>query len=213
MFRASAAAAGAALLLASCGPKALALPEEMVDRAATCGVVAAAEARAATPDIKQSLPFTAQGRIVHYAMLAGAQGEEFAADTASAVSKRMSDLQEQITEGKWQELAPACRQGFPQAEIAEPKLPGERFEAQLACDEVGDFLSSALSSQESEYGNQLAEYSKLASKLDDTLGPGLRARAGAGLEAQQKLRREALADAAKLGSPMGLMRQCVERYG
>ena len=32
--------------LSACGPKALELPEQPVDRAATCGVVAAAEARA-----------------------------------------------------------------------------------------------------------------------------------------------------------------------
>ncbi|HEV2748704.1 MAG TPA: hypothetical protein VGW34_15590 [Allosphingosinicella sp.] len=207
------AAAAAALLLLSCGPEKLALPEQAVDRAATCGVVAAAEARAATPDIKQSLPFTAQGRIVHYALLAGAEGEEFSAEAATAANTRMSELQETITEGKWQELAPACRRAFPQAEVTEVTLPADRFEAQLACDELGDFMGTALQSQEAEYGNQLAEYRELARKLDQALGPGLRARAGSGLEAQQEARRRALAKAAKLGSPMAVMRQCVERYG
>src|SRR3546814_4302137 len=100
MSRISATAIGGALLLAACGPKALSLPEQPIDRAATCGVVAAAEARAATPDIKQPLPFTAQGRILHYALLAGASGEEFSAETATAVNQRMSDLQEEITSGE-----------------------------------------------------------------------------------------------------------------
>src|SRR3546814_11677302 len=87
-MRISVTAAGAALLFSACGPKALTLPEQPVDRAATCGVVAATEARAATPDIKQPLPFTAQGRILHYALLAGAEGEEFSAETATAVNQR-----------------------------------------------------------------------------------------------------------------------------
>src|SRR3546814_10718881 len=99
-MRISVTAAGAALLFSACGPKALTLPEQPVDRAATCGVVAATEARAATPDIKQPLPFTAQGRILHYALLAGAEGEEFSAETATAVNQRMSDLQEEITSGE-----------------------------------------------------------------------------------------------------------------
>lgn len=203
---------GGALLLASCGPKELELPAATVDRAATCGVVAAAEARAATPDIKQALPFTAQGHILHYALLAGAQGEEFSAETATAVNKRMSELQEEITEGKWQELAPVCHQAFPETQIAEPELPESTLEAQLACDELGGFVSEALISQEAEYGNQLADYRDLARKLDQALAPGLRARAGTDLAAQQAERRRALARAAKLGPPMAVMRQCGERF-
>ena len=50
-----------ALLVASCGPKTLALPDQPVDRAATCGVVAAAQARAGTANIKADLPFDAMG--------------------------------------------------------------------------------------------------------------------------------------------------------
>lgn len=213
MTRFSLLSAAAALLLASCGPKALALPEQPIDRAATCGVVAAAEARAATADIKQPLPFTAQGKILHYALLAGAAGEEFSLDAATAVNRRMSELQEEITEGKWQELAPACRDAYPETEKAEAALPPERFDAQLACDELGDFMSTALRSQEADYGNQLGEYRGLAAKLDRVLGPGLQSRAGSALPAQQAERRRALAKAAKLGPPVAVMSQCVQRYG
>lgn len=206
-------AACMAMLLAACGPKALALPDNPVDRAATCGVVAAAEARQATADIKVSLPFTAQGRILHYSLLAGSQGESFSAETANAVGQRMQELQEEITSGKWEELGPACRAAFPEAEVTEVKLPSDRFDAQLGCDELADFLASALQSQEGDYGNQLGEYSQMTRKLDRTLGPGLRSRAGSSLEAHQEERREALAATAKLGSPVAVMRQCVERYG
>ena len=47
-----------ALLLASCGPKTLTLPEQPVERAATCGVVAADSARLATRDIQAPLSST-----------------------------------------------------------------------------------------------------------------------------------------------------------
>lgn len=207
------AVAGGALLLAACGPKALTLPEQPIDRAATCGVVAAAEARAATPDITQPLPFTAQGRILHYPLLAGASGDEFSAEIATAVNTRMSELQAEITAGQWQALAPACRAAYPEAEKAEATLPADRFDAQLGCDELGDFMATAMGSQEADYGAQLGGYREMARKLDQTLGPGLRSRAGADLPAQQKARREALAEIAKVGSPAAVMAQCVERFG
>lgn len=203
---------GAALLLASCGPQALTLPEAPVDRAATCGVVAAAEARAST-DMKRVLPFTSQLKILHYALLAGSQGESFSEETSTAVIERMPALQEEITEGKWQELAPACRAAFPLAEKEEVTLPADRFDAQLGCDSLADFLSGRLRSQEANYGGQLGEYRGMLTKLDRALGPGLRARAGADLAAQQAARREALAKMAKLGQPATVMRQCIERFG
>jgi hypothetical protein len=202
----------AALLVTSCGPQSLSLPQAPVDRAATCGVVAAAEARAAT-DIKRVLPFTAQLKILHYALLAGSEGESFSEDASTAVIERMPALQEEITEGKWQELAPACRQAFPAAEKEDVTLPSDRFDAQLGCDALGDFLVGRLRSQEMHYGSQLGDYRDMLRELDKVLGPGLRSRAGADLASQQEARREALAETVRLGQPAAIMRQCVERYG
>src|SRR3546814_12858405 len=125
-------------------------PGEAYGRSATCCVGAATEARAATPDIMQPLPFTAQGRILHYALLAGGEGVEFSAETATAVNQRMSDLQEEITSGEWQSLVPACAAAFPAAEQTDVTLPADDFEAGLACDELGDFMRMALGSQEAE---------------------------------------------------------------
>ena len=213
MMRIAPAAATAALLLSACGPKALTLPEQSIDRAATCGVVAATQARAATPDIQQPLPFTAQLGILHYALIVGAEGEEFSADAAAAVNQRMSELQEEITGGEWQPLVPACANAFPATQRTEVTLPADTFEAQLACDELGDFISTALQSQEAEYASQLGDYRDVARNLDESLGATMPARVGMDLEAQQKARRTALAEAAKLGPPVAVMRQCVERYG
>lgn len=205
-------AVAASLLLSGCGAKSLELPADPVDRAATCGVVAAATARTAVKDVKAPLPLPAQGRIFHYALLAAAAGETFDADTANRVNKRMRELQESITGGKWRDLAPACVAAFPTAEKTDVSLPSARLDAQLACEELAEFASVALEGEEVHYGNELAGYRRMRSALNDALAPGLRARAGAGLEAQGRERKRALAAAAKLGSPIVVLDECVERF-
>jgi len=207
------AVAAGALLIASCGEKTLALPEEPVDRAATCGVVATAEARLATAEIKDALAFEAAGHILHYPLLAGAAGESFSPETAAAVQRRMWELQAEIGAGKWQELIPSCEAAFPAAEADEVTLPADRFEAQLGCDELADFFIAALKGQGSEYGNEVAEYRTLRYELNRVLGPGLTARAGADLGAQQEERRQALAAIAKAGPPTEVLKQCISRFG
>lgn len=201
-----------AVMLASCGPKTLTLPEEPVDQAATCGVVAAAEARAGTADIKAKLPFEAMGRILHYPLLAGSKDGTFAPDTAAAVQKRMTELQDKVTEGKWQQLAPACRTAFPATATADAKLPSDRFDAQLGCYELGEFMRSALEEQ-GAYDTDLAPYRDLRDKLDTSIGTGLRSRIGNELDAQKEARNKALATIVEAGPPVVVMRQCVERFG
>lgn len=201
-----------ALLITACGPKPLELPTDAVDRAATCGVIAAAEARTAT-NVQQALPFAAQEHIVHYALLAGSAGESFVPETANAVSRRMSELQEGITQGEWQGLKPACASAFPETARTEITLPAGRFDAQLTCYALVDFILTATEQQESEYGNELAPYRETRRKLNLAIAPGLTSRVGSDLEAQKTERNKALAAAAKLGSPTAVMRQCVERYG
>jgi len=203
----------AALGLAACGPKALDLPADPVDRAATCGVVAAATARTSLTDLKAPLPLAAQGKIFHHALLAASEGGEFRAETANRVNKRMQQLQERITGGKWRDLAPACAAAFPAAEKTEVTLPEARFDAQLACEELAEFASVALAGEEINYGNELAGYRRMRSDLNDALAPGLRARAGADLEAQGRERKRALAAAAQLGSPIAVLDTCLERFG
>lgn len=206
-------AAAASLTLGGCGDKTLTLPADPVDRAATCGVVTAIEARLATPNVKAPLALEAQGRILHHALLAGAEGGEFSADRAAAVSRRMTELQEDIAGGKWEELKPACAAAYPETRLAQVELPQGRLDAQLGCDELADFLATALGSQEADYGREIGSYHDLQQKLDQVMGPALRQRVGAGLEGQQKLRREALARISKAGPPMLVMGRCIERFG
>jgi hypothetical protein len=199
-----------ALLLASCGPKTLVLPEEPVDRAATCGAVAAASGRRAT-DVAKPLSLEAIGRVIHYPLLAGSTGESFSSDTATAVQARMSEIQDSVGEGKWQELIPACRAAFPATAVEKVTLPADRFEAQLGCYELGDFLRSSLEEQE-EYVNELGEYRQLGYKLDPALTARLSTRAGSA-GGSREVRRKALATMAKAGPPVTVMRECVARFG
>jgi len=200
-----------ALLLGSCGPKTLTLPDQPVDQAATCGVIAAQSARLATSDIQAPLPFEAMGRIIHYPLLAGSTGGSFSSEVAAEVQNRMNELQDGISEGKWQALIPACRTAFPATAIEQVKLPVDRFDAQLGCVELGDFLRSALDEQ-AEYANELAEYRNLSVKLEATLAAGLRSRAGPDPGARMEERRKALATFAKAGPPVAVLRECLTRF-
>jgi len=207
------AALSAALLLSSCGaPKPLELPQQGADRAATCGVVAAAEARMKI-DVKAPLPLETQGRILHYALLEASSGGEFDAESAGNVSRRMSEIQEQVTKGKWQALGPACASAYPETRAKTVELPAGRFEAEVGCVELAGFLTRALANQEVNYGNELAAWNRMRRETNDAMAAGLASRAGSDLDAQQRLRRKALAGFVRLGPPVAVMQQCVKRFG
>ena len=204
----------AAVLLAGCSAdKPLELPAAPVDRAASCAVVAAAQARTKTADFKAPLPLEALGWILHYAMLAASEGEAFDAQVASAVSKRMGELEAGITKGKWQALIPACDAAYPVAAKTDVELPAGRTDALLQCNEVARFQLGDLDGQNAAHANRLTELGQLKQKLDRDIVPGLRARAGTSPAAQQKEKRAALAAATSLGSPVPLLDACMKRFG
>ncbi|HEX8513146.1 MAG TPA: hypothetical protein VF688_08565 [Allosphingosinicella sp.] len=202
-----------ALALSACGgAKSLELPADPVDRAATCGVVAAAAARTAVTDVQAPLPLAAQGKIFHYALLAASEGGAFEAETANRVNKRMRELESGITGGRWKDLVPACDSAFPATARTDVTLPPGRFEAQIACEELAEFTSIALEGSERHFGNELAAYRRMRTELNDALAAGLRARAGAATEAQSRERDRGLAAAAALGSPIPVLEKCRERF-
>jgi hypothetical protein len=202
-----------ALPLAACGgPKALALPAEPVDRAATCAVVAAAEARVAVKDVQAPLPLAAQGRIVHYALLAASADGRSDAETANAVNRRMKALEHRITGGRWQALSQPCRDAFPAAVDASPALPPGKLDAGLACEELAEFMANAFEGQK-DVAHEVSEYRTLRGRLNDRLAPALKARVRGGFEAQQAEGRKALARAAGLGPPTAVLDLCLKRFG
>lgn len=200
-----------ALLLSSCGPKALVLPDDPIDRAATCGVVAANSARLATADVKAPLSFEAIGQVLHYPLLAGSNGTTFSSEAATAVQTRMTALQDSIAEGKWQQLVPACRAAFPAAYAKDVSLPADRFEARLGCYALDDFVSSSL--QVGKYENDRADLRDLKAKLDAALGADMQSRVGSDPRSQQEARSKALAKIAKSGSPAAVLNECKARFG
>jgi len=195
------AATAAALVLSACGSRALTLPDDPIDRAATCGVIAAAQARAAVSDVKEALPFEAQGRVLHFALLGGSDGESFSQDRAAAVNARMSELQEAIVDGEWEGLIEPCREAFPAAASEQVTLPEGR-EALLGCDELGEFISRAMARQGGDYGNELAEYAGFNRAMDQR-----------SVTASPEERSAALAAIVQAGSPMAVMSECMQRYG
>ena len=72
------------MLLAGCGKKSLALPTDPIERAATCGVIAAATLRTAA-GVKGDLSPEDQGRIFHYPLLAASESGSYEAEKAGAV--------------------------------------------------------------------------------------------------------------------------------
>jgi hypothetical protein len=194
----------------ACGPKQVALSPDPVERAATCGVVAAASARVNTTDIKAPLSVEAKGETLRYALLTGAQQEAFSAEQAGAVIQRMPAIADEVTDGKWQKLVEPCAQAYP-AVAAAPKLPADPLVAGMGCDMLRQFVGRALAS-DGRYEETLAQYSTLERNLDGKLAP-LMARQGIdngpeGIAQKQK----AMSTVAKLGNPTAVMNACVERY-
>ncbi|HWW65924.1 MAG TPA: hypothetical protein VNZ43_14305 [Sphingomonadaceae bacterium] len=202
-----------ASLLASCGPKTLTLPKDVVDRAATCGVVEAANARQAINSARGGLPFDEQGRILHYAMLAASQDGSFSQETVAAVVKRMPEMEGDITKGDFTTLVEPCKQAYPATAKAEPDpLPSDPFDNRLGCYELGSFLNRSLQSQSAEYPDRLAEYGSLRRRLDGAVSLAFKRRGATTKEAQDKLRSSALAKMVPLGSPMAVMQECFAKY-
>jgi len=202
-----------ALLLASCGPKKLALPEDPIDRAATCAVVSAATARNAATELKEGLDFGPQTRIIHHAMLAGTDDKGFSAKRASAVISRMSELQEKVTEGEWQPLATPCDKAFPEVKKTSGiELPAAKFDAQLGCYALGDFLTRSVTTLDPKGQEVLATYAALHRKLDGPIGAGMRAKGATKVEQTQVLKNAALGKMTRLGAPVEVMKMCTGRF-
>jgi hypothetical protein len=204
----------AALLATACGgPKPLTLPQDPVERAATCGVVAAASARTGSTDVKTPLTMEQQASILHYALLGGGEGKDFSQDRVGAVVQRMPELEAGITGAKWQELVQPCREAFPATAPGKPvELPRDPQEARVSCYMLSEFLTKSLGQHEAALGDQLAEYGAMNRALDPKIGVSLKAR-GLSKDQARDARREALGGAAQLGPPVAVMKACLDKFG
>jgi hypothetical protein len=201
----------AALILPGCASKAPTLPDDPIEKAATCGVVAAASEREAA-GVKGDLSAEAQERIFHYALLAGSTGPRFDDDRAQTIIKRTPKLFDSVTQGKWQTLRPACAAAFPQTQIAQPTLPAKPLDRMLQCYVLTDFMRKSLGSIGGSYSEVSMRYSIFTAKLDGKVAVAL---AKAGIKngpALQDRRAEALASAARMGQPGAVIAACTKAY-
>jgi hypothetical protein len=202
----------AALVLPGCASKTPTLPDDPIEKAASCGVITAASEREAA-GVKGELPARAQERIFHYPLLAGSTGASFDNARAQAVFQRMPKLFETVIQGKWQTLKPACAAAFPQTQIAHPTLPARPLDSMLQCYVLTDFMRKSLGSVGGSYAEVSLQYGVFTAKLDDKVSAAL---AKVGIKngpALQDRRAEALAAAAKLGQPSGVIEACMKKYG
>ncbi|QNM82567.1 hypothetical protein H8M03_11255 [Sphingomonas sabuli] len=202
----------ASLLLAACGPKSLELPADPIERAATCGAVEAASARVATKDINADLSIDAIGRVLHFPMLAGAEGGRFDSARASQVQDTMAEIQDKVSGRKWEEMIPQCRAAYPASAVRTVTLPADRGDALIGCDELSDFLRSALAKQ-GKYDNELSKYFDFNLAIEDRVGAATRARAGTDPGKLHDARNAALATLVKAGPPIAVMKRCIATFG
>lgn len=200
------------LVLAGCGPKQAALPADPIQRAATCGVVAAADARRAS-GVDGKLTIEQQGHILHYALLAGAEGGTFDKGRSAAVVNAMPALGEKITNRKWEPLIGECGDAYP---IAKPvdsiALPSDVLTAQAGCHDLADFVTTALRAQENNFPDRMRAYDSMERAVDSKMGATLRAR-GLDQAKANDARAKALAAVVTLGPPTAVLDQCVKRFG
>jgi hypothetical protein len=200
-------------IIASCGPQKLALPSDPIDRAATCAVVSAAASRASAPTVAGGLGFDQQTQIIHYAMLAGTDDQGLSTKRTAAVVARMNDLQPRITDGKWQKLAAPCDSAYPEVKKTSGiALPASKFDAELGCYAMGDFLTRAVQTTDSKGEERLAIYNKLHRDLDGPIGAGLKARGASMVAKTQALKDVALGRMTRLGAPSQVMKICTDRF-
>lgn len=200
-----------AALLSSCGGAPAALPEATVERAATCGVVASAQARKVTANPQFPLTAAQRGAVLRPALLTGSEGDEFVLKRAAAVVDAMPALGEDLSEEDIAALAPQCARAYPPAPTP-VVLPDDPLTAAMGCDELGNFMRQALSVQAGDYKTELDKYYALNMALDPRLAPLLSRRGVNGVEASQAEARKAMGAIVKLGEPTAILDACSAKY-
>ncbi len=200
------------LTLSGCAKPVLALSDDPRTRAAQCAVVATVSARVAIKDPKGHLPFDAQGRALHPALLAGVEGDGYDPAATAAVLKRLAEVEPAITSGKWQALVPACAAAYPDA-AGPVELPEAPLDAQLGCSLIADFLGRTLQSQEANYVAELEPARAMRAKLDNRIGAKLANAGQTDRDDQKGARSRAMAGIVRAGSPGPVLAACVKRFG
>ena len=162
------------------------------------------------------LPLAAQGRILHYALLAASADGRFSAETGrrrqQADGRAAGGCRPAANGRIWSR---ACRAAFPAAAGAgDVELPKDRLDAQLGCSELAQFSATALESDKRLWRPKSTRYRQLRATLSDRMGPALRTRAGSEpaprsvSRATRRWRRWR-----SFGSPVAVLDECLKKFG
>lgn len=201
-----------ALPLGGCGRPALALSDDPVTRAAQCAVTSTVQARLGQADVTAPLPFEAQVRVLHAALLAGSAGDTYDAGVAAAVLKTLPQVEPAISGGRWEMLVPACELAFPDMK-ARPELPAAVLDAQLGCSLLAQYVARALQSQQSSYADALGTLTRMRAALDDRIAARLADAGQTGAARQRDERARAMRAIVRGGAAKPMLDRCVEKYG
>lgn len=188
------------------------MPDDPIQRAATCGVVAAAEARKAG-GVDAKLTIEQQAHVLHYALLAGAEGGSFDRTRSAAVVNAMPQLGDKVTGGKWEQLIPECADAYPATKPGGAiSLPSDALTAQAGCHDLADFVTTALRTQENNFIDRVRAYDDMERRLDSRMGATIKAR-GLNQAQANEARAKGLAAVSVLGPPTAVLDQCVTKFG
>ena len=141
------------------------------------------------------------------------EGKTFSPSKAIAVVQRMSALEAEVTNGKWQSLKAPCNEAFPAvSRTSGIELPKDRFDAELGCYALTEFLVRSVSSRDPAVEKEMLDLGKIRRELDGPVGNGLRARGAASFEKGRAMKQAALVQMANLGAPAEITRQCKSRF-
>jgi hypothetical protein len=200
-------ASAVALVASGCTRPAGQLPEDRLERAATCAAVRALELSAGRTE-EGPVSFEGFTEILHFAMLAAAEdGVQVDLQRLFTVSRRAPAVMAQIEADEWRPLVEPCNAAFAETQRPAQPLPPDPYEAGLTCFGLADFLARTAT----DYPAERRELADLAGRALQAAQPTLRQRASDNGEAQ-RLAGGYAARGFKSGRPASLLGQCRRRF-
>lgn len=189
----------------ACVKSELALPDDPLSQAATCGAVRALELRQGGSEAPSFEGFT---EILHFAMIAAA-ADDVQVDLRRlvTVTQRAPVVLAEIRDKAWPTLIEPCNGAFPQTQRNPPPLQPDQYEAGMTCFAIADFLSKTAA----EYPDAQRGAAAISGQALAAAQPVLRQRARSDAEAERIVAGYA-ARAFKAGRPAALMSQCRRRF-
>ena len=203
-----AAAMALAISVGACASAPLELPEESLERAATCTAVRTLELRAGKAE-EGPLSFAGFTEIVHFGMMhASEDAVRVDLERLAAVQRRAEDEVRSLDGENWLSLVEACNAAFPETQKDPAPLLSDAFEAGMTCYAFGDFLARASAAN---FPHEQRSLAAMAERALAAAQPVLRQRARDEADAR-RISEGYAARAFNAGRPTSLVGQCQRRF-